>query len=366
MERLTVKKTIAPLMALLMIISLFGCNKPAQPMTAGEYLSLGEKFLLELDYEQALVQFLKVIEIDPMNPRGYTGAAEAYVGLGQMDDAVAVLLQGLDAIPGDAGIQAMLDGLSSSAASEQIATENEPGNSSEPTQIVTENEPGDIAEPTQRERDMAAYSALNDDDKALLDRFAMLHLAKDYDGTLALWSEDGVISAIESLMSDDEENNGWKRYRIDDETRVSVGINDYDGRPNVEVAQGRGRDGIVVNSRFLGEPYFILSTNTYAGGVANGPYASDWYNEPGGEHLYRSVEMVNGLAQGECVYYVDGTPNMKIEYKDGSIAILGERDGEIAIQMSMSSGELIYQAITVEQANEWYPKIERAPYSFDD
>ena len=104
---------------------LSSCNKSGQPLTAGEYLSLGEKYLLELDYEQALVQFLKVIEIDPMNPRGYTGAAEAYMGLGQPDEAVAVLERGLDAIPGDAGIQAMQDELlpTESAVSDLIKVE---------------------------------------------------------------------------------------------------------------------------------------------------------------------------------------------------------------------------------------------------
>ncbi len=48
--------------------------------TPSELLSLGEKYLSELDYEQALVQFLKVVEIEPMNERAYLGAAEAYIG----------------------------------------------------------------------------------------------------------------------------------------------------------------------------------------------------------------------------------------------------------------------------------------------
>ena len=50
--------------------------------TLDELLSLGEKYLLELNYEQALVQFLKVIEIEPMNPRAIAGAVGSYVGRG--------------------------------------------------------------------------------------------------------------------------------------------------------------------------------------------------------------------------------------------------------------------------------------------
>lgn len=74
-------------------------------------ISLGEKYLLEMDYEQALVQFLKVIEIDTMNPRGYTGAAEAYIGMGQSEMAKAVLEQGKEATGGDKSILNMMDEL---------------------------------------------------------------------------------------------------------------------------------------------------------------------------------------------------------------------------------------------------------------
>jgi tetratricopeptide (TPR) repeat protein len=77
---------------------LAACSKPIQNLSAAELLDLGEKYLLELNYEQALVQFLKVIEIEPMNPRGYTGAAEAYIGLGDTESAEAVLRQGLETV----------------------------------------------------------------------------------------------------------------------------------------------------------------------------------------------------------------------------------------------------------------------------
>ncbi len=52
------------------IIALSNSNAAPSP---AELLSLGEKYLSELDYEQALVQFLKVIEIEPMNERAYLG-----------------------------------------------------------------------------------------------------------------------------------------------------------------------------------------------------------------------------------------------------------------------------------------------------
>jgi tetratricopeptide (TPR) repeat protein len=100
------KKALSVILCVVIVLS--SCATPTQPLTAAELLDLGEKYLLELNYEQALVQFLRVIEIEPMNPRGYTGAAEAYVGLGQTDNAIAILEQGLNTVD-DGSIKAMLD-----------------------------------------------------------------------------------------------------------------------------------------------------------------------------------------------------------------------------------------------------------------
>jgi hypothetical protein len=99
------------LVALIALSVLAACSNAEKPLTAAELLSLGEKFLLDLDYEQAVVHFLRVIEIEPRNPRGYTGAAEAYIGLGEPQRAADILQQGLAAVdPEDAAlIQERLD-----------------------------------------------------------------------------------------------------------------------------------------------------------------------------------------------------------------------------------------------------------------
>lgn len=93
---------------LLMTMSV-ACTKPLSTLSATELIDLGEKYLLELDYEQALVQFLKMIEVEPMNPCGYTGVADAYVGLGQSDNAKPTLEQGKATIGEEETIQSMLD-----------------------------------------------------------------------------------------------------------------------------------------------------------------------------------------------------------------------------------------------------------------
>jgi tetratricopeptide (TPR) repeat protein len=90
---------------------LVSCSGAEKTLSAAELLNLGEKYLLEMNYEQALVQFLAVIEIEPMNQRGYTGAAQAYVGLGKIDEAVAVLEQGLERLPEEVSILEALERL---------------------------------------------------------------------------------------------------------------------------------------------------------------------------------------------------------------------------------------------------------------
>lgn len=58
---------------------LVSCTKSEKTLTAVELSNLGEKYLLEMDYEQAVVYFTRVIEIEPMNTRAYIGRGNAYV-----------------------------------------------------------------------------------------------------------------------------------------------------------------------------------------------------------------------------------------------------------------------------------------------
>ena len=110
------KRIISLAMTAVFILSALTSCASNRPLTSGQRLELGENYLLELDYEMALVQFLRVIEAEPDNPRGYTGAAEAYIGIEQPSNAAAILLHGLTAVaPEDTEtlteMLAMLDGL---------------------------------------------------------------------------------------------------------------------------------------------------------------------------------------------------------------------------------------------------------------
>ena len=93
------KKVIIAFVAALVLLVAVGValatNLGQEKIDIAEQLSLGEKYLHDMDYEKAILAFNKVIKVDPMNPRGYTGAAEAYVGLGETEKAIDILKKGL-------------------------------------------------------------------------------------------------------------------------------------------------------------------------------------------------------------------------------------------------------------------------------
>ena len=73
--------------AIVVILGLIIYNTPSNRLS--RQLDLGEKYLDEQNYEQAVVAFDKAIAIDPMSERAYIGKAGAYVGMGDYEQAAA-------------------------------------------------------------------------------------------------------------------------------------------------------------------------------------------------------------------------------------------------------------------------------------
>jgi len=92
------KKLLSLILAAALLLSLAACGAPAIPNPP---LVLGEKYLTDLDYELALLQFDQAIQIDPKNPRGYLGKADALLHLDRQTDAATALGDGAKAVPRD-------------------------------------------------------------------------------------------------------------------------------------------------------------------------------------------------------------------------------------------------------------------------
>lgn len=72
------------------LLSVFAIN-PADNNSPELFLSMAQKYILDMNYEQAIVYFDKVIEVDPMNVDAYLGKVNALVASNQIDIAIAVL-----------------------------------------------------------------------------------------------------------------------------------------------------------------------------------------------------------------------------------------------------------------------------------
>lgn len=86
---ITEKRKLLQLVAavLLAVMLLTACASGASK--AADKIELGQKYLTELNYTEAVAAFTEVIKIDPSNIEAYMGRAEAYKGLKQYDDAKA-------------------------------------------------------------------------------------------------------------------------------------------------------------------------------------------------------------------------------------------------------------------------------------
>ena len=83
------------LLCVVILISVL-LTKVAPQQKITKQLELGNKYLTEMDYEQAIVAFEQAIEIDPMNADGYVGLTDAYICLNEFDKAYETVKQGYD------------------------------------------------------------------------------------------------------------------------------------------------------------------------------------------------------------------------------------------------------------------------------
>ena len=84
------------LLTLALVLGLCACGQKADAAWQEQY-DLGVKYLSDGSYEEAVIAFLAAIEIDPKRPEAYSKAAEAYVAMGDLDSALAILNSGFEA-----------------------------------------------------------------------------------------------------------------------------------------------------------------------------------------------------------------------------------------------------------------------------
>ena len=86
------KKTIragAVCLLVSLLAALFFTACVLKAVNAADKIELGQKYLTELNYTEAVASFTEAIKLDPDNIQAYMGRAEAYMALGEYDKALA-------------------------------------------------------------------------------------------------------------------------------------------------------------------------------------------------------------------------------------------------------------------------------------
>ena len=83
------RKLWSQLIAVIVLVAVLLTACGSKAATAADKIELGQKYLTELNYTEAVAAFTEVIGMDPDNIEAYMGRAEAYKGLKQYDDAKA-------------------------------------------------------------------------------------------------------------------------------------------------------------------------------------------------------------------------------------------------------------------------------------
>lgn len=107
----TRKSRIFCLLGLLIMMSLAACGAatPAKdPVLVKEYFERGNELSQTGEFEKAVDEYKKVLEIEPQDVDAMSNLGVAYYNLGQLDDAIGQYSKAIELAPDDADIHSNL------------------------------------------------------------------------------------------------------------------------------------------------------------------------------------------------------------------------------------------------------------------
>ena len=174
-------KALACMCFVLLMVLFASCGRSAEAQIK-EQLDLGHKYMTELNYDQAVIAYNKVLEIDPKNVEAYLALADIYEHQGDMDKARETLEKALAEVPSDADLQSRYEKLMGPADEASDQTEGMEG-----------------AEDTEQKRQdgSAGQTSIIISDAETLKWAESLYEAGDYEGLINRAEESfGLISEL--------------------------------------------------------------------------------------------------------------------------------------------------------------------------
>lgn len=89
-----------------------------------DMLQLADRYLTEMNYEQAIIEFQKILEIDPKNVDAYIGLADVYISMGETEKAIETLNQAKNNIENKQRIENKLEEVNKVSEIEQQSAES--------------------------------------------------------------------------------------------------------------------------------------------------------------------------------------------------------------------------------------------------
>ena len=311
------------------------------PQTVTEMLSTAQKYLVEMEYERAIAEFNKVIELDPMNADAYLGLAEAYEKSGDIDKAVETLEKGYE-LTGDERLQARLALLTSGSAEEtQTSAETEKSFSAGDTEPMKYYSDGTLRSERIYTNDSGAY----DDVYYYYQGFEMLRESYGSGGTLEnakvtlpFYGCDGVSGyGIGEYEGKTEKADGG----------YTVSPENYHG--NIFVPDSK--NSFELSERMYSVSVYAVDDNgnirqQYKNSTANSINYDVSYNTDG--TISGSVQIMRALPQGLSGSYswTDGSFGSEIKYDEMSVTSASSvknvyEDGKLTEYGYSKSGRLI-------------------------
>lgn len=197
----------------LLILCACGKTDAEEPaLSWQEQFELGQRYLSEGKYEEAIIAFQAVIEIDPRNAEAYELLAQVYLELNDGVQALAVLQTGFEAT-GDAVLEARIQELTAEHVPEGETDEDEPQMNVFGTQVFEQRDmyrTFDELTDGQKELLLAAIPAVEAGDQAELKRLTEQAVEKETEAYLlttvgaykafldcTIWGNGGGALALE-------------------------------------------------------------------------------------------------------------------------------------------------------------------------